>query len=228
MLGLKLNHVSKRGHRGLLMAHYRVQSTYNSSTVDVVYEHEHYSDVIMGMIASQITSLTIVYTTVYSGADQRKHQSSASLAFVQGIHRRPVNFPHKWPVTRKMFPFDDVIVNTSRPNNIGWVGSNFNENSPYMYVISITVFIMVNMHGTCIETCYLCFNFSTALNMKLGVYRIRGPFPWCAVSEIFVLCASILISYVDRGLCDELVCAKVKYLSGLTTVWSNMTMATSG
>ena len=64
----------------------------------------------MDTIASQITSLTIVYSTVYSDADQRKHQSSASLAFVRGIHRGPVNFPHKWSVTRKMFPFDDVIM----------------------------------------------------------------------------------------------------------------------
>ena len=64
----------------------------------------------MDMIASQITSLTIVYSTVYSDADQRKHQSSASLAFVWWIHRVPVNSPHKWPVTRKMFPFDDVII----------------------------------------------------------------------------------------------------------------------
>ena len=71
---------------------------------------QHYNDIIMGAIASKITSLTIVYSTVYSGADQRKHQSSASLAFVRGIHRRPVNSPHKWPVTRKMFPFDDVIM----------------------------------------------------------------------------------------------------------------------
>ena len=70
----------------------------------------HYGVVIMGTIASQITSLTIVYSTVYSDADQRKHQSSASLAFVRGIHRGPVNSPHKWPVTRKMFPFDDVIM----------------------------------------------------------------------------------------------------------------------
>ena len=69
----------------------------------------HNDDVIMGTMASQITSLTIVYSTVYSGADQSKHQSSASLAFVRGIHRGPVNSPHKWPVTRKMFPFDDVI-----------------------------------------------------------------------------------------------------------------------
>ena len=64
----------------------------------------------MGAIASQITSLFIVYSAFYSGADQRKHQSSASLAFVRGIHRGPVNSPHKWPVTRKMFPFDDVIM----------------------------------------------------------------------------------------------------------------------
>ena len=47
----------------------------------------HYDDVIMTTIASQITILTIVYSTVYSDADQRKHQSSASLAFVWGIHR---------------------------------------------------------------------------------------------------------------------------------------------
>ena len=64
----------------------------------------HYSYVIMGAMASQITSLTIVYSTVYSGAHQRKHQGSMSLAFVGGIHRWPVNFPHKGSVTRKMFP----------------------------------------------------------------------------------------------------------------------------
>ena len=64
----------------------------------------------MGSRASQITSLTIVYSAVYSGADQRKHQRSASLAFVRGIHRGPMKFPHKWPTTRKMFPFDDAIM----------------------------------------------------------------------------------------------------------------------
>ena len=73
-------------------------------------EYIHYGDVIMGAIVSQITSLTIVYSAVYSGADQIKHQRSASLAFVRGIHRRPMNSPHKWPVTRKTFPFDDVIM----------------------------------------------------------------------------------------------------------------------
>ena len=79
------------------------------STSGASFTSMHYCNVIMGTIVSQITSLTIVYSTVYSDADQRKHQSSASLAFVRGIHRGPVNSPHKWPVTRKMFPFDDVI-----------------------------------------------------------------------------------------------------------------------
>ena len=65
----------------------------------------------MCTMVSQITSLTIVYSTVYSGADQRKqHQTSTSLAFVRGIHRWSVNCPHKWPVTRKMLPFVDVIM----------------------------------------------------------------------------------------------------------------------
>ena len=67
----------------------------------------HCDGVIMGAMASQITSLTIIYSTVYSDADQIKHQSVASLAFVWGIHRGPVTSPHKWPVTRKMFPSDE-------------------------------------------------------------------------------------------------------------------------
>ena len=79
----------------------------------------HYNDVIMGLRASQITSLTIVYSMVYSVADQRRHQSSASLAFVPGIHRWPVNSPHKWPVKQKMFPFDDIIMpNLTLPNEL--------------------------------------------------------------------------------------------------------------
>ena len=47
----------------------------------------HYDNVIMSAIASQITNFTIVYSTVHSDADQRKHQSSAALAFVRRIHR---------------------------------------------------------------------------------------------------------------------------------------------
>ena len=74
------------------------ESRWATCPIDKKYQNKnvsHYGDVIMGTIASQITSFAIVYSTVYSGADQRKHQSSASLAFVRGIHRIPVNSPHK-------------------------------------------------------------------------------------------------------------------------------------
>ena len=81
----------------------------------------------MSAMASQITSLTIVYPTVNSGTDQRKHKRSVSLAYVGGIHRsssvierlearrwliteQQVHSPHKWPITRKMFPLEDVII----------------------------------------------------------------------------------------------------------------------
>ena len=73
-------------------------------------EQVHHNDVIMNTMASQITSLMIVYSNVYSDEDQRKHQRSASLAYVRGIDRSTVNSPHKGPVTRKMFPFDDIIM----------------------------------------------------------------------------------------------------------------------
>ena len=75
--------------------------------------HLHYSDVILNVMVSQTTSVSIVYWTVCSGADQRKHQSSASRAFVRVIHRWPVKSPHKVSVTRKVYPCDDVIMTQS-------------------------------------------------------------------------------------------------------------------
>ena len=72
----------------------------------------------LGAMVSQITSLTIVYPTVYLCADQRKYQSSASLAFMRGIHQWPMNSPHKGTVTRKLFPFDDVIMWTHKRHRI--------------------------------------------------------------------------------------------------------------
>ena len=76
---------------------------------------KNYSDVIMSAMASQITSVSIVCSGVCSGADQREHQSSAWLAFVKGIHRWSMKSLHKGPVTRKMFPFDDVIMKAVWP-----------------------------------------------------------------------------------------------------------------
>ena len=108
-----------------------------------VYKVLHCNAVIMSVMASQITSLTIVYSSVYAGANQRKHESSTSLAFVRGIHWWPVNSPHKGLVTQKMFPFDDVIMGQLRGcsgasakalatiltryilNKISWLGSQY-------------------------------------------------------------------------------------------------------
>ena len=82
----------------------------------------------MSAMASQITGVSMVCSTVCSGAHQRKHQSFASLAFVGGIRRLPVNSPHKGPATRKMVPFDDVIMSsfmvTSRGVAKPWVREN--------------------------------------------------------------------------------------------------------
>ena len=132
MLGLKLIHVSKRGPsiHAMTSVYFMFEkkiAIYNKSRAhknwgnrenylqrnSSSHKYRHCNDVIMGAIASHITSLTIVYSMVYSVADQRKHESSASLAFVRGIHREPVNSQHKWPVTRKMLPFDDVIMEIS-------------------------------------------------------------------------------------------------------------------
>ena len=76
-----------------------------------VYFVIHYSDVIMSVMTCQITSTRLFVNR--SGAHQRKYQSSASQAFVWGIHRSLVNSPHKWPVTQKMYPFDDVTMDVS-------------------------------------------------------------------------------------------------------------------
>ena len=75
-----------------------------------VFVVDNYSHIIRSAMASQITSAPIGCTTVCSGADQRKHQSSASRAFVRGIHRWPMDSPLKAPVTRNMFVFDVVIM----------------------------------------------------------------------------------------------------------------------
>ena len=68
----------------------------------------------MSTMASQIIRVTIVHSTVCSGADERKDQRS--LAFVRGTHMWPVNSPHRGPVTRKMFPCDDVIMISRKKN----------------------------------------------------------------------------------------------------------------
>ena len=86
----------------------------------ICFSISRYSDVIMSEIASQITGVSIVYSTICSGVDQGKHESSASLAFVRGIHQWTVNSPHKGPGTQKMFPFDDVIMSIYQTRGKHW------------------------------------------------------------------------------------------------------------
>ena len=91
--------------------HYQnTSSLVHQHTFIATQTYMHYNGNIMSAMMYQITSLMIVYSSVYSGTDQRKHQNSASLVFVRGIHRWPVSSPHIGPVTRKMVPLDDVIV----------------------------------------------------------------------------------------------------------------------
>ena len=106
------------------------------------YSTLHYNDVIMSAMAYQITSLAIVYSTVYSGAYQSKHQSSVSLAFVRGIHRWPVNSPHKWPVTRKMFPFDDVIMMIKPQHN--------KAQQNRVYNLRDILYMLRSVHSSCV------------------------------------------------------------------------------
>ena len=82
----------------------------NRAHIQSLKWRHHYNDVIMSARASQTTGPSIVYSAVCSAVDQSKHQSSASLAFVRGIHLWPVNSPHEGPVTRRILPFDDAIL----------------------------------------------------------------------------------------------------------------------
>ena len=74
----------------------------------------HYDDVIMRAMASQITSLTIVCSNVYSRRRSKESSKLRVAGLVRGVHQWAVNSPHKWPVTRKMFTFDDVIMQSKR------------------------------------------------------------------------------------------------------------------
>ena len=140
------------------------QSTYTRKINTQHTDPRYYSDVIMSAMASQITAVSIIYSTAWSGVDQRKHQSSVSLAFVRGIHRWPVDSPHKGPVTQKMFPFDDIIMIT-------------------VYLISIRHFrvgSIPNRHrseGLRYLGCLTLFMSTTATFAPSSAYRFARDFP---------------------------------------------------
>ena len=121
----------------------------------------------MGVMASRITSLVIVYSTVYSGTNQRTHQSSASLAFVRGIHRGSVNSSHKWPVKRKFFPFHDVII------NISGIRLNFKE-SQYLRLELVRPFIWCLIYCFLTQTfLYNCIQISKAFKCQQYEYEYK-------------------------------------------------------
>ena len=129
----------------------------------------HYGDVIMGEIASQITSPTTVYSTVYSNADQRKHQSFASLAFVRGIHRGPMNSPHRWPVTQKMLPFDDVIMGVDDDWNLPCCFTRPKRVSVTYYSIWL-----IKLIRRCFEQPQ-GHQFSMMTSSNGNIFRVAGP-----------------------------------------------------
>ena len=89
---------------------------------------------------------------VYSGADQRKYRSPASLAFVRGIHRLPMNSPHKRSVTPKMFPFHDVIMPpTYRPRRRG------SRRTEFFIVVKLIIVVKVitQLPNRCNITMYI-------------------------------------------------------------------------
>ena len=123
----------------------------------------HYNDVIMTTVASQITSVSIVYSTGCPRADKRKHQSPASLALVRGIHRSTVNFLHKGPVTRRMFPFDDIIMQS---------GSCVSFEVGTWSLIAITL----TRHGYCLWLIHF------DLFMYVGIWYINQLYDWSWIS----------------------------------------------
>ena len=80
----------------------------------------HYNIIIMSAMASQITRLTIIYSAFYSGEDQRKKSKLCVTGLRAENSPWPVNSPHKGPVTREMFPFDDVIMPTTCGLSSSW------------------------------------------------------------------------------------------------------------
>ena len=92
--GTLINNAIECGQGRFCMGYlFQISSQLECARIYAVMLVLHYNDVITSAMASQSTCLTIVYWTIYSGTDQRRHQSSASLAFVRGIHRWPVKFP---------------------------------------------------------------------------------------------------------------------------------------
>ena len=176
----------------------------------------------MGMIASQITNLAIVYSIVYPSGNQRKHQSSASLAFVQGIHRWPMNSPHKWPVTRKMFPFDDVIMRMTRgcnrlPNNainyfaiLSLSNLNFQILIYTVPIISAGLSIWFNVLLKA-NYFYHFARFATVINIHKWNNKIVLLFDWCNSQYDNMIFAPVFRVSIPDHVCKILLIRNMHY-----------------
>ena len=211
---------------------------HENASQNIVCERQpfHYDDVIMTMLASQITSLTVVYSIVYSGVNLRKHQSSASLAFVWEIHRGPVNFPHKWPVTRKMFPFDDVIMLFGEDELRSVSGGRLTLQWPHHVCSSIKV--------TCRESKFTPRVFLWGIDNKQriancnvlcvhSVWPINSSTPWQSgrhfaddifrcifLNEKFCILIKISLKFVSKVPIDN-ISALVKIIRRRAIIWTN-------
>ena len=154
----------------------------------------------------------MVYSSVYSGADQRKQQSSASLAFVWGIHQWPVNSPHKWPVTRKIFPFDDAIM-------ADWMPAHKPTKLPSVTIPPIVV-SRLNFWGLLYKkqwdvwvcrllkfnVCYTSFTCPCCPGVNINCYKTKGA-RWQKLldaSRVVAILTSLALGGVDN-MCNSVV-----------------------
>ena len=107
------------------------------------------------------------------GVDQRKLQSSTSLAFMRGIHRWPVNSMHKGPVTRKMCPFDDIIMSVI----VAWHPISIRS---FDFNIHLTHYSPVISYGIMDHSFW-----STVMSLLEALPLIEAPPRWvCTLSRI--------------------------------------------
>ena len=151
----------------------------------------HYSDVIMSVMASQITSLTIVYSTVYSGADEGKHQSSASLAFVRGIHRWPLDSLHKRPVTPSWPDLFSIWEKTSVHNRLDSTSKGQQKHlqmeQKWVSKMELGLFeanTIASQHKS-ISVMKINTNSPVRINTNSFVMQITGPIHGCPIQTIF-------------------------------------------
>ena len=104
----------------------------------------HYSEIIISTMTSQVTGVSAICST----ADQRKYESTVSLAFVRRIHWWPVDSPHKGPVMQKMFPFDDVLMHITQIEDSGSLGNlcNFLWGSPPLHLNCVLYWCTLELH----------------------------------------------------------------------------------